>query len=185
MNDQWNVLRAVCTLSESVAQQRDEIGDLITKLAAASQRYDKAVEALPQQVDAGVDRALGNAAQEAASLISARLTEANAHADAATIAYARAAKVAPWLIFGSVAITMLFMLWIGVSIARHLLPSADRIAALRIEEQTLRANVNELEKRGGRTPLAVCNDLRGQPHMCVRVDDRHKTDLPGYRIIVY
>jgi hypothetical protein len=52
-----------------------------------------------------------------------------------------------------------------------------------MEEQKLRATIDELEKKGGRTPLAYCEDQKGNRHLCIRLDQNKKSVSPGYQIV--
>ncbi|XLZ71474.1 hypothetical protein ABT364_05760 [Massilia sp. SR12] len=183
MTDKFDPLKAAYRLNEATEIQQEQIAALILELQQVATRYGDTLDKLPAQIAKGVNRALPEAAETAAKRIAANWKQANEHADKATIAYARAKRAAPWLLFGSIAAGTLFVLGLGTFIALKVLPNAGQIAKLETEVQSLRATIAELEKKGGRTPLAYCNDMQGQTHLCVRVDETRQSDVPGYRIV--
>lgn len=183
MSENWNQLQAAYSLNEATKRQQIQIDALLSELRQLVRSYQQTLDALPEQIERGVNRALPEAAETAAKSIAANWTAANNHAEAATLAYDRAKHVAPWLIFGSIGSGFLLMGVIGLFIALKLLPSADQITQLRMEEQELRTTIGELEKKGGRTSFTYCDDQKGNSHLCVRVDQHKKSVAPGYQIV--
>lgn len=183
MSGDWNPLQAAYTLNEAAKRQQTQTDALVGEMRQLVRAYRDTLAVLPIRIEEGVERALPNATEVAAQSIAANWTVANQHADAATLAYSKAQRAAPWLIFGSIGIGLLFAVVLGTYISLKLLPSADQITELRMEEQKLSATIAELVKRGGRTPLAYCDDKKGIQHLCVRVDENKKSTTPGYMIV--
>ena len=183
MSGSWNPLQAAYSLYEAAKRQQTQTDALLGELRQLVRSYQQTLTLLPAQIEQGVNRALPDAAETAARRIASNWTDANHHAEAAARAYEKAKRAAPWLIFGSIGAGLLFVGALGTFIALKLLPSADRIAELRVEEQKLRATIAALEKKGGRTPLAYCDDQKGNRHLCVRVDQNNKSVSPSYQIV--
>ncbi len=184
MAENWDPLKAAYTLYETTIRQQKQNDALLRDLQALAHRYELAVNALPAKVAEGVNQGLPQAATLAAERIAANWTEANAHAEAATAAYVKAEKIAPWLLFGAIGIGTLFVALLGIYVSQRMLPNAQQIADLQIKQQTLLANIQALEQRGGSASLAYCHGPSRKQELCILVDANTKTNLPGYRIIV-
>jgi hypothetical protein len=183
MND-WDKLKAAHTLLDVVGHQQQQIDSLLGDLKQVAARYEASLGRLPVQIQAGVDAALPMAAENAAKRIASAWTEANSHADRATLAYLRAEKIAPRLLFGAICIGMLVFAIGIVYIEKWVLPDLDTLIAWRSEVAMAQQTVVMLEDRGSRAQVAKCHDQSGGEHLCVRVDVNRRTDLSGFRIIV-
>ena len=83
-----------------------------------------------------------------------------------------------------IGIGTLFVALLGIYVSQRMLPNAQQIADLQIKQQTLLANIQALEQRGGSASLAYCHGPSRKQELCILVDANTKTNLPGYRIIV-
>lgn len=181
--NEWNPLQAAIALFEESERQHKRNSELLNRLNNAAARYEAAAALMPAQIAKQLNEVLADAASNAAKQIASKWTAANEHADRASVAYAKAAHMAPWHVFLLAALGMVVASGAMIFIAFRIVPNPDTVIAWRMEEANLRARVDLLEKRGGNTRLAYCNDSRGRQHLCIAVDETMKTNLNGYRII--
>ncbi|TCS37913.1 hypothetical protein EDC30_103205 [Paucimonas lemoignei] len=181
--NEYSLAKTAAAVFEKTAEHQREVEAVLTALASAITQFKARSEALPAQVHREVERNLSEAARKAAAEIAASWNDANTHAEKATEAYKKAAIWAPWKIAAIAMLSTLFGIAGMVIVARSTFPDAQAIAALRIEEANLRAQIQQLTARGGYATLASCQDSNGRQRLCVQIDESAKTSAKGYRIV--
>jgi hypothetical protein len=184
---QWHYPR-IARLYEMVEINQKNITEAITELkrttAALPTRVARDVNQELKTSFADAERQLDAAASTAGDRIVQKFEDANAKAVEATAAYQRAAEFAIWHV---VAIG-LFAVFCGtaamVVTARSILPDAETVHALRMEEARLRANLEEWRRMEGANVLSHCGP---EGRRCVRTNESAK-ELFGdrgetYRIV--
>jgi hypothetical protein len=172
---------ASALLNETERRQED-IKILLGRLSGAVTDIERTASFLPTTLSARVDDALAASAKRAASEIAKNWTDANTHAEVATKVYQLAATWGPW----RVSLICLFAISLGTGAmlltAWRILPNAEQLAQMRIQEAEMIERIRILQTRGGGAPLARCFDQNRKERMCVLVDE--SASVPkGYRVI--
>lgn len=181
--NQDSFARAAAAVFEESARQQRATKEVLTAISATIRHFQAQTDALPHQVLKSVDQALPAAAGKAASSIASKWTDANKHADKATKAYQEALRWSPWKIAGMAMFCTLCGIFGMVVTARSVLPQADVVAALRIEEANLRQKIQQLTGNGGFANVVICYDTRNRKRLCVQIDESARVPNKGYRVI--
>jgi hypothetical protein len=188
----------IARLYEAAEQNEQGIKEAIGELRQIGDTFQKQVNTLPDKVASHVNRELDtsfanakrqlDAASDAAgNRIVQKFMEANAKADKAAAAYERAAKFS----IGRVVAIGLFAVFCGIAAmvvtASFIVPNAETVHALRMEEARLRADIEEWRRMEGANVLSYCKD-GSATRRCVRTDERAENRFVGdrgqtYRII--
>lgn len=172
---------ASALLNETKRQQED-IKTLLGRLNAAVAAFERTTGSLPNTLSAKVGDALAASATHAASEIARNWTEANRHAEIATKVYRQAATWAPW----RVTLLCLFAIALGIGAmlltAWCILPNAEQLAQMRVQEAEMTQRIRILQARGGAASLTRCVDQNRKERMCVLVDES-ASGPKGYRVI--
>lgn len=120
------------------------------------------------QLATEVQRALQDASQKSAQLLTEKFAEANEQADLAAGNYRSAVKWASWQIFALV-------ICVGAAVAAGGAVGASglysEVKSLREEKAQLQSSVDALTQRGGRARVVPCTDSAKRQRMCVWITD--------------
>lgn len=182
--NEYSLAKSAAGVFEAAAQQQRDTAETLQALKSAIRQFETKTYTLPGQVLHEVNQTLPDAAKNAAAEISSNWTEANTHAEQAAQVYKNAARWTPWRVAGLALLSTICGIGGMVLTAQHVLPNAEVVAALRMEEATLRAKIQQLSAKGGNATVVECYDTNRRKRLCVLVDESAKVSTKGYRVVM-
>lgn len=181
--EKWNQLESAVALFEETHRLQQKTVVLLQALTKIAERYESLEKSLPTAMSSKLEKALPSAADIASTLMVKTWIEAEKNAKRAAARYERAIKFSSLRIAGLALGCALAGAGSMIGIGMWVLPNAETVAKLKLEEEQYRSKIESMRRFGGDATISYCTDTQGRQRLCIQVEESSRTSFKGYRII--